>query len=127
VQMANTLYESGNYADMNPAFMFDFRANCTNDTNFSQLLVLHNMLNSGIDISACDACDITEGNGVTVAVLDQGIDKAHLDLNTNIHPLSYDARTGTSPSAFNPFETHGTHVGGTIGAIKDNNLQVVGV
>lgn len=127
IQMANILYESENYADMDPAFMFDFRGNCTNDTNFSQLWGLQNTLHPGIDINACDAWDVTEGSGVTVAVLDQGIDKAHLDLNANIHPSSYDARTGTSPSAFSPFLTHGTHVGGTIGAIKDNNLQVVGV
>src|SRR5690606_10557439 len=130
IQMANTLYESGNYADMDPAFMFDFRANCTNDTNFSQLWGLHNTLNSGIDINACAAWNITDGNGVKVAVIDTGIDLVHNDLQANISSLSYDCQTQTSPSILRPQYPnyyHGTHVAGTIGAIKDNNLQVVGV
>src|SRR5690554_4997456 len=130
VQMANTLYESGSYADMDPAFMFDFRPNCTNDTDFSQLWGLQNTLHSGIDINVCNAWNITEGNGIKVAVVDTGVDLIHNDLQSNISNLSYDCETQTSPSVLKPNSisySHGTHVGGIIGAVKDNNLQVAGV
>lgn len=69
----------------------------------------------------------TTGNNIKVAVLDQGIDKSHNDLSANISTLSYDAKSGTSSSSFNVGLNHGTHVAGTIAAVKDNNLQVVGV
>jgi serine protease len=68
-----------------------------------------------------------EGSGVNVAVLDQGVYKLHNDLSSNISPLSYDTQNGSSPSVFTSGRDHGTHVSGTIAAIKDNNLQVVGV
>lgn len=62
-----------------------------------------------------------------MAVLDQGIDKTHNDLNDNISSLSFDTQNGTSPSVFTNGRNHGTQVAGTIGAEKDNNLQIVGV
>lgn len=91
---------------------------------------LNNSSNSSIDIIACDAWTITEGSGVNVAVIDTGIQLDHDDLDTNIASISYDCQTQTSPSILRPefpWFDHGTHVAGTIGAIKDNNFQIVGV
>ena len=127
LDLANYLYETGLFADVDPAFMFNFRNNCTNDTDFGSLWGLNNSANPNIDINACQAWNISQGNGVKVAVVDQGIDKNHNDLAGNISNLSYNAQTSTSPSIFIKPNRHGTHVAGTIGAIKDNNLQVVGV
>ena len=45
----------------------------------------------------------------------------------NFHTLSYDAQSGKSPSVFVSGNTHGTHVAGTVAAVWNNNLQVVGV
>ncbi|MDO4728654.1 MAG: S8 family serine peptidase, partial [Bacteroidota bacterium] len=126
VSMSNQFYESNLFADVDPAFMFNFRSNCSNDPFFNSLWGLHNSSNNNNDINICDAWGITEGEGVKVAVLDTGIDLQHPDLSSNIAPISYDCQTDTSPSIIRG-DSHGTHVAGTIGAVKDNNLQVVGV
>lgn len=127
IDLTNYFFETGLFADVDPAFMFNFRGNCTNDTNFGSLWGLYNSANTNIDINACQAWNISQGAGVIVAVLDQGIYKLHNDLASNISTLSYDAQSSTSPSVFISGNIHGTHVAGTIGAIKNNNLQVVGV
>ena len=130
LELSNQFYESGLFADVDPAFMFNFRNNCTNDPMFGSLWGLNNTNNPNYDINACQAWSITQGNGINVAVIDTGIDLQHNDLVTNIHPLSYDCQTQTSPSILRPqysWYDHGTHVAGTIGAIKDNGFQVVGV
>lgn len=127
LNLANYFYETGLFADIDPAFMFNFRNNCTNDSDFGSLWGLNNSTNPAIDINACQAWSISQGNGIKVAVVDQGIDKNHNDLAGNISNLSYNTQTSTSPSVFINGNIHGTHVAGTIGAIKDNNLQVVGV
>jgi subtilisin family serine protease len=127
VEASNSLYETGLFADVDPAFRFDFGRKCTNDTDFGSLWGLDNSSNPAFDINACAAWGITEGLGINVAALDQGIQKTHGDLAGNIHPLSFDAESGTAPSVYNASLDHGTHVGGTMAAIKNNNLQVVGV
>ncbi|MBC8644469.1 hypothetical protein H9W95_11530 [Flavobacterium lindanitolerans] len=37
LQMANLFYETGQFEGIDPAFMFNFRSVCTNDTNFGSL------------------------------------------------------------------------------------------
>lgn len=125
LELSNQYYESGNFADTDPAFMFNFMMDCANDTNFGSLWGLNNTTNSNIDINACQAWNISQGANINVAVIDQGIDKTHNDLSANIHSLSYNTETNSSPSQL--LGHHGTHCAGTIAAIKDNNLQVVGV
>ena len=142
LSLSNEFYETGLFEEIDPAFMFDFfgsgtpdstsdSANpCSNDPMFNQLWGLYNSSNPSIDINACEAWDITQGSGVNVAVVDSGIQLNHLDLEDNIFPLSFDCQTGTSPSVLRTqslFYEHGTHVAGTIGAVKDNNFQITGV
>ena len=125
VSATNYFYETGYFEDVDPAFMFNFRANCTNDPMFNQLWGLKNTSYPGIDIDACNAWTITRGAGAKVAVVDQPIDRNHNDLAANILSV-FDTQNGTS--LYDPTTLlHGTHVCGTIAAIKDNNLQVVGV
>lgn len=126
VEAANYFYETGYFEDVDPAFMFDFNVSCTNDPGFGDLWGLKNTAYNGIDINVCNAWTITRGNGVNVAVVDQGIQPDHNDLTANFHPLSFNAQTGTSPSVYS-YHYHGTHVAGIVAAVKDNNLQVVGV
>lgn len=125
LEVANILFESNLFASSIPDLLVDDLIFCTNDTNFGDLWGLSNSSNPNIDINACNAWNITEGNGVNVAVLDTGIELTHNDLANNISNLSYDTESNSSPSQV--FHWHGTHCAGTIGAIKDNNLQVVGV
>ena len=127
LEISNAFYETGYFAEVDPAFMFNFKPVCTNDPSFGSLWGLNNSANSAIDINACQAWGITQGSGTKVAIMDQGIYKPHGDLANNISTLSYDAQSGTVPSVFVSGNIHGTHVAGTVGAVKDNNLQVVGV
>ncbi len=124
LEVANQFYESGSFASSVPDFLSNDIV-CSNDTNFGSLWGLNNVSNPAIDINVCQAWTLSEGNGIKVAVLDQGIELTHQDLSTNIFPLSYNSETNTSPSQI--FGDHGTHCAGTIGAIKNNSLQVVGV
>jgi subtilisin family serine protease len=90
-------------------------------------------------IGAPQAWDITPGNrSVVVAVIDEGIDISHLDLQANIwtnpspgsisgisgdlHGYDFRDNTGTITP-----ESHATHVAGTIGAEGNNSLGVAGV
>ena len=90
-------------------------------------------------IAAPLAWDITTGSrSIVVAVIDQGVDINHPDLLANIwtnpspgsipgitgdlHGYDFRDNTGTIPA-----ESHGTHVAGTIGAVGDNSVGVVGV
>lgn len=124
LNISNYFYETGNFAYSVADFLSDDLL-CSNDTDFNQLWGLQNDSNPNIDINICDAWSITEGLNINVAVLDQGIELTHNDLSQNIASISYDTESNSSPSQI--FGDHGTHVAGTIGAIKDNNLQVVGV
>lgn len=132
-----------------------------NDPLYSQLWGLKNTGASGgsagADINAEAAWDITTGTrNVVVAVIDEGIDINHQDLQPNIwtNPGEIDGNgvdddangyiddihgydffhndasvydgPGTAPDGF-PIDAHGTHVAGTIGALGNNGLGVVGV
>jgi subtilisin family serine protease len=127
-----------------------------NDPAFDQLYGLHNtgqdipFLGAGVpdaDIDAPEAWDITTGDpNVVVAVIDTGVDYTHEDLAANMwtNPgelpnndedddgngfvddyYGYDFINNDS----DPFDdhSHGTHTSGTIGAVGDNGIGVVGV
>jgi subtilisin family serine protease len=92
----------------------------------------------GADISAEQAWSVTTGTAnVIVGVVDTGVDYAHPDLSANIwnNPggvggcavgtHGYNAITKTCDP--NDDHYHGTHCSGTIGAIGNNALGVVGV
>lgn len=130
LQVANNLFETTLFSSAVPDLLTYNDLLCTNDPDFGQQWGLNNANSPSIDINACDAWTITEGNGVNVAVVDTGIEFTHNDLAANLSLSSYDSETGSSPSVINyssPRADHGTHVAGVIGAIKNNNLQVAGV
>jgi subtilisin family serine protease len=92
----------------------------------------------GADISAEQAWGVTTGTAnVIVGVVDTGVDYAHPDLSANIwnNPggvggcavgtHGYNAITKTCDP--NDDHYHGTHCSGTIGAVGNNALGVVGV
>jgi subtilisin family serine protease len=101
---------------------------------------------AGADIDATTAWDTAQGAGTVVADIDSGVDYTHPDLNANmwVNPgeipgngidddhdgyvddvYGIDAAAGDS----DPMDEngHGTHTAGTIAAVGNNNIGVIGV
>jgi serine protease len=73
-------------------------------------------------ISVAGAWQTSTGAGVTVAVIDTGVDAKHPDLAVNV--LSgYDAIANKAGVSTDP-NGHGTHVAGTIAAVTGNGVGV---
>ena len=76
-------------------------------------------------VRATDAWAGSTGSGVTVAVIDSGVDTDHPDLAGQVLPGA-DFITGTEGRAIDP-HGHGTHVAGTIAALAGNGVGVTGL
>lgn len=75
-------------------------------------------------VGAPSAWDITAGAGVTVAILDSGVDASHPDLVANIVPgWNVYGNDGDTRDVFG----HGTKVAGTVAASGNNAAGVAGV
>jgi subtilisin family serine protease len=100
----------------------------------------------GADIGAASAWTISTGSRANVvAVIDSGIDYMHPDLSANVWsaPIAFSVTIGGIPvncaagthgfnaitRACDPMDDfgHGTHVSGTVGAVGNNGIGVVGV
>jgi subtilisin family serine protease len=75
-------------------------------------------------IRALDAHRLTTGRGVTVAVVDSGVDLDHPDLRVALVPGVDLVEKDTPPDDLNG---HGTHVAGIIGSRRGNGHGTVGV
>ncbi|PAY16161.1 hypothetical protein CKO51_28085 [Rhodopirellula sp. SM50] len=121
------------------------------DPGFDSLWGLHNAGQTGgtvdADIDGSEAWEITTGDADTVvAVIDTGVDYLHPDLAANmwsnpgeiagdgidndgngfiddVHGFDFVSGDGDPMDDHN----HGTHVAGTIGAVANNGIGVVGV
>ncbi|MGX5915685.1 S8 family serine peptidase [Aliidiomarina sp. Khilg15.8] len=122
-----------------------------NDPAFGDLWAMQNTGQSGgmvgADIDAVPAWDITTGDtSLVIGVIDTGVDYMHPDLAANmwVNPNEIcdngidDSGTGYVDDCYgispvdgtaDPMDGngHGTHVAGTIGAIGNNSVGVVGV
>ena len=129
LELANLFYETGEFASSQPDFICDDKLNSSvNDPLYPNQWGLENTGQnggtSGIDIKLSNARNITTGsNSIIVAVLDEGIELNHPDLN--IYSKSYDTENGSSPSQIRG--NHGTACAGIIGAKTNNNLGVAGI
>ncbi|HXG37559.1 MAG TPA: S8 family serine peptidase [Bacteroidota bacterium] len=78
------------------------------------------------DINAPAAWDIQRGrNDVVVAVIDDGVDHSHLDLDPGDRSrviFGWNFINGDNNTMPDPSATHGTRVAGVIGAITNNGL-----
>lgn len=122
-----------------------------NDPQLGSLWGLHNTGQSGgvadADIDAPEAWDLgTDASTIIVAVIDTGVDWDHPDLAANMWVNADEIPGNGVDDDANGFvddvygydfvnndgnpdddNSHGTHCAGTIGAIGNNNLGVVGV
>lgn len=75
-------------------------------------------------VGATNAWDTTQGEGITIAILDSGVNSGHQDLAPNMVPgyNSYDNNTNTADVC-----GHGTAVAGTSSAVTNNGVGVSGI
>ncbi|KWW27331.1 MAG: Peptidase, S8/S53 family, partial [bacterium P3] len=120
VEVANAMWETGLFKDVDPGFTFRFRNHeaCVSDSLFeAEQWSMEN-------IHACRAWNVTTGDpSVNVAIVDAGIRESHQEFSQHGFVFSYDV------SNDNPFvvgEFHGTHVGGIIFS-GHNDYAIAGV
>ncbi|KAA5540912.1 S8 family serine peptidase [Roseiconus nitratireducens] len=131
----------------------DFRLHTTalpNDPRYDELWGLNNTGQTGGTVDAdsdiAEAWDIATGSNLVVAVIDTGVDYLHEDLAANMWVNAGEIPGDGIDNDGNGFvddihgydfanddpdpmddQGHGTHVAGTIGAVGDNGIGVVGV
>ena len=102
-----------------------------NDPLFPEQWGLHNTGQEGglpdMDMDVPEAWDTTLGDpSVLVAVLDDGVELDHPDLNVWYGADFTDDGPGGSGGPVNPCDSHGTAVAGCVGATIDNGLGLAG-
>jgi subtilisin family serine protease len=130
--VANQLAQRPEVRFAEPDMFFTGRSTfIPNDTFFSDCWGLHNTGQAGgvidADMDAPEAWDLEQGDSsIIVAVLDNGVQLAHPDLN--MYPTGFDS-TGEAGGGnpVNACDNHGTPVAGCISAIINNSLGVTGV
>lgn len=79
---------------------------------------------AALSVAACNG-EACTGRGVTVGVIDSGIDDSHPELTGQLSPASRSLVSGYSPT--DDENGHGTFIGGLIAARKDNGAGLVGI
>lgn len=131
MERANIFFETGKCDYSTPNF-YDFTKPRTNDPLWNDQW---NLLNTGqnggtlgADIRVVNAWQISKGNNIKVAVIDEGVQLDHRDLQSNLLP-------GLDVTGFNSnggivggySEIHGSSMAGIISAVSDNGLDIAGV
>lgn len=83
---------------------------------------------SGIDLNVTTAWDSVTGQGVTIGIVDDGLQGSHEDLATNYSSaVSHDFNDDDPDPSPGPADFHGTSCAGVAAARGFNNLGVCGV
>ena len=107
-----------------------------NDPLFTDQWHLRNTAAGQFDLNVVDVWDDYTGAGVTIVVIDDGVEAAHPDLAANYSTVKdYDLQNSSETITLAPESApgagdgsfHGTAAAGIIGAVGNNNLGVVGV
>jgi len=104
-----------------------------NDTYWDQEWHLENIwtngVRQGIDVNAREAWAYSRGAGITIAIVDNGVDTNHPDLSPNYDAaksFNFDIHQTNGYALLNSW-THGTCVAGIAAAAGDNHRGVIGV
>lgn len=126
---AKNLNQSGQYAFAEPNMVRILPRLNVNDPEFSQQWALRNTGQEdgipGEDMQVTDAWALSTGAGIKVAILDEGVDIDHPDLQANMLP-GYDGWGQTAGNAANA-DAHGTACAGIVAAAANNNRGLAGV
>ncbi len=138
LKLSNYFYETGLFANVDPAFMFDFRNEvpgeevtpvittttpCANDPFYlNQWGLVNTYPYFGINI--CPAWNYCLGANVKIAIVDGGVSNLDPDLQGKI-VASLDTRSNTSPTEYGGL--HGTAVALIAAAKSNNNYGIAGV
>ncbi|HEX8551233.1 MAG TPA: S8 family serine peptidase [Abditibacteriaceae bacterium] len=131
--ISNELYEAGLVVFAHPNFIWPKeRRFVPNDPMFTSQWHLRNTgQNSGLagaDIKAVPAWDITRGSSsVTIAIMDDGVDRTHEDLGGARMLAGYDFVDGDSDPSPEVGDGHGTACAGVAAASHNNSLGVSGM
>lgn len=134
IEFANEVYETGLFESAEPGFIGAIQTTASHsDPFYNDQWGLENTGQykgtSGIDIKSNEAHSISSGFGITVAVVDCGVDYSHPDLLP--YTYAYDAYTDKETTGYSTVYTnagnyHGTACAGIIGA-QSNTIGICGV
>ena len=80
----------------------------------------------GADMKVEQAWNYATGSGIKVAILDEGVDLTHPDLQANLL-TGFDATGNNSNGAPQVNDPHGTACAGIVAAVANNNIGITGV
>ena len=135
LEMANRLYETGNFAYAEPDFLRLIKRFNTNDPFVGDQWSLNNDgVNTsqyggvaGADMKVFNAWATTTGNSsIKVAIIDEGVDLTHNDLTPNLLG-GYDATGQGSGGGPSGNDAHGTACAGIVAGVGNNSTGVAGV
>lgn len=102
----------------------------TNDTHFDSQWSIKNLGYLGgtndADMDVDGAWAYVKGEGIKVAIIDEGVELTHPDLIANMLP-GYDATGNGSAGACNLSDSHGTSCAGIVAAESGNSLGIAGI
>lgn len=129
-EIAWRLFQTGLFKYAEPDYLLFIRK-ATNDPFFNNQWAINNTGQSGgtanSDMRVLQAWGITMGcAAVTVAVVDDGVDLTHPDLQANLL-TGFDATGGGNNGGADANSPHGTNCAGIIGAVADNGIGVTGI
>lgn len=130
IQMSVAFYETGIFEYCSPHILYPNVSFSTDPLFSSQWGLENNGIygGSGLDINIQNAWNSTQGDeSVIVAVVDDGLDLDHPDLESNIVG-GYDSYLQSAGGGYvHSTHKHGTKVAGVIGAIRDNGIGIAGI
>jgi len=139
LEASNLLKETNIFVASEPDIRGSQKKGCVNDSLFNNQWGFNNTGTyfndsdtswqtgtAGIDTRVCSAWQFTRGvNTVDIAVIDDGFENTHPDLDGNLENFGYDANTATTPTGV--YGPHGTACAGVAAAEGDNTIGVSGV
>lgn len=127
IQMANRFYETGIFEASEPDFMMDMlnysAVSSSNDTFYNHQWNLHGQYSINWD----NAYALSQGNNVSVAVFDTGIEPLHPDFNFGYGLMGFDTVDQGYDSGNIVYSEHGTACAGIIKATVGNGIGVAGI